>query len=80
MTAIRVKDFGVPLVTLKAGVGTTAFAEKVEPPHFWHSVQWHKAVTAGSPTKRKRNTISLCSGKRDFVEKGIHVRDIPVNS
>lgn len=41
--------FGVPDVTLKFVRGTTALEVYAPPVHFWQSVQWQRAVTAGSP-------------------------------
>jgi hypothetical protein len=31
--------------------GTATLDEKPDPLHFWQSVQWHRAVIAGSPTE-----------------------------
>ena len=40
---------GVPEVTLNAVRGTTTLEVYAPPVHFWQSVQWQSAVTAGSP-------------------------------
>lgn len=69
-------DLGVPLVTLNEVRGTTTLDVYAPPDHFWQSVQWQSAVTAGSPRKRvrKRSVIQLCNSVRSQTwEAGIEI-------